>query len=47
VEEVRMSKKWMYFSSAKARRELGYSARPARAALEDAVRWYRDNGYLK
>lgn len=47
VEEVRMSKKWMYFSSAKAQRELGYTIRPPRAALEDAVRWYRDNGYLR
>ncbi len=46
VEEVRMSKKWMYFSSEKAKRELGYTIRPPRAALEDAVRWYRDNGYL-
>ena len=46
VEEVRMSKKRMYFSCEKARRELGYSPRPARQALEDAVRWFRDNGYL-
>jgi dihydroflavonol-4-reductase len=46
VEEVRMSKKRMFFSSAKARRELGYAPRPARAALEDAVCWFRDNGYL-
>jgi dihydroflavonol-4-reductase len=41
VEEVRMSKKRMFFSSAKAERELGYSARPARKALEDAVRWFQ------
>jgi dihydroflavonol-4-reductase len=47
VEEVRMSKKLMFFSSAKAQRELGYRIRPAREALEDAVRWYRDNGYIK
>jgi dihydroflavonol-4-reductase len=47
VEEVRMSKKRMFFSSAKAMRELGYRVRPARQALEDAVRWYRENGYLK
>jgi dihydroflavonol-4-reductase len=47
VEEVRMSKKRMYFSSEKARRELGYQFRPARQALEDAVRWYHDNGYLR
>ena len=46
VEEVRMSKKRMYFSSAKAQRELGYRARPPIEALRDAVEWYRDNGYL-
>jgi dihydroflavonol-4-reductase len=46
VEEVRMSKKRMYFSSAKAQRELGYRARPPIEALRDAVAWYRDNGYL-
>ncbi|MBA4285615.1 MAG: NAD-dependent dehydratase [Xanthomonadaceae bacterium] len=46
VEEIRMSKKRMYFSCAKARRELGYAPRPARLALEDAVAWFRDNGYL-
>ena len=47
VEEVRMSKKLMYFSSDKARRELGYAPRPPRQALEDAIRWFRENGYLK
>jgi dihydroflavonol-4-reductase len=41
VEEVRMSKKHMYFSSTKAMRELGYAPRPARLALEDAVRWFK------
>jgi len=41
VEEVRMSKKRMFFTSAKAERELGYTARPARLALEDAVRWFQ------
>jgi len=40
VEEVRMSKKRMFFSSAKAERELGYAPRPARQALEDAVQWF-------
>ena len=47
VEEIRMSKKRMFFSCAKAKRELGYAPRPARAALEDAVTWFRDNGYLR
>jgi dihydroflavonol-4-reductase len=41
VEEVRMSKKRMFFNSAKAERELGYTARPARKALEDAVQWFQ------
>ncbi|MCG6870322.1 MAG: NAD-dependent epimerase/dehydratase family protein [Gammaproteobacteria bacterium] len=46
VDGVRMAKKWMYFSSHKARVELGYQPRPAREALADAVTWFRDNGYL-
>ncbi|CAL1241605.1 hopanoid-associated sugar epimerase [Candidatus Methylocalor cossyra] len=46
VEGVRLSKKMMFFSSAKAARELGYTARPAREALADAVFWFHENGYL-
>jgi dihydroflavonol-4-reductase len=40
VEEVRMSKKRMFFSSAKAMRDLGYAPRSARVALQDAVQWF-------
>jgi dihydroflavonol-4-reductase len=40
VEEVRMSRKRMFFSSAKAERALGYAAGPVRLALEDAVAWF-------
>ncbi len=47
VEGVRMSRKRMYFSSAKAMRELGYSFRDPAIAFQDAVRWFRDAGYLK
>jgi dihydroflavonol-4-reductase len=47
VESVRMSRKRMFFSSAKARRELTYHWRPAREAFTDAIRWFRDNGYLR
>jgi dihydroflavonol-4-reductase len=47
LDSVRMSKKKMYFSSTKAMRELGYDPRPARAAIADAVAWFRANGYLK
>ncbi len=46
VDSVRMAKKKMFFSSAKAERELGYHARPAGEALQDAVEWFRANGYL-
>jgi dihydroflavonol-4-reductase len=43
VEEVRMSKKHMFFSSDRARRELGYRPRPVHQALEDAVRWFAEH----
>jgi len=42
VDGVRMARHRMYFSSAKAARELGYQARPAQLALQDAVRWFLD-----
>jgi dihydroflavonol-4-reductase len=47
LEGVRMSRKRMFFSSAKAMRELGYTARPPVQAFEDAIRWFRDNGMLR
>ncbi len=40
VDGVRMSRKLMFFSNAKAMRELGYHARPADEALRDAVDWF-------
>jgi dihydroflavonol-4-reductase len=40
VDALRMAGKHMYFSSAKAARELGYRWRPARHAIEDAVAWF-------
>jgi len=43
---VRMARKHMYFSSAKAERDLGYVARPAAEAIKDAVAWFGANGYL-
>jgi dihydroflavonol-4-reductase len=46
VDELRMAKKRMFFSSAKAVAELGYRSRPARAAIADAVDWFRAAGYL-
>ena len=47
VDGLRMAKYKMFFSSAKAERELGYRARPAADALSEAYRWFRDAGYLK
>ena len=47
VESVRMSRKRMFFSSAKAIRELGYSFRPQRAAFEDALASFRERGLLR
>jgi dihydroflavonol-4-reductase len=36
----------MFFTAAKAERNLGYRPRPYIAGLEDAIRWFRENGYL-
>ena len=46
LEGLRMSRKRMYFSSAKAVRELGYHWRPSLEAFEDAVRWFRERDLL-
>jgi dihydroflavonol-4-reductase len=45
-DHLRMARKKMFFSSAKAVRELGYAPRPARAAIADAVAWFRDHGMV-
>ena len=45
VDGIRMARKKMYFSSAKAIRELDYRPRPAKEALADAVKWFSKNGY--
>ena len=41
VDGVRMARHHMFFSSAKAERELGYHWRSAEAALADAVQWFQ------
>jgi len=46
LEAVRMSRKRMFFSSDKARRELGYQWRPPAEALRDAIAWLREQGSL-
>jgi dihydroflavonol-4-reductase len=46
-DHLKMARKKMFFSSAKAMAELGYAPRPVRSAIEDAVAWFRANGMLK
>ena len=45
VDTVRMGKKKMFASSAKAERELGWKIVPVESALRRAVDWFRANGY--
>ena len=42
---VKMSRKPMYYSAAKAVAELGLPQSPIESAFEKAVRWYHDQGY--
>ena len=45
VDTVRMGKKKMFASSAKAERELGWKIVPVDAALRRAVEWFKANAY--
>jgi dihydroflavonol-4-reductase len=47
LEGVRMSRKRMFFSSSKAKAELGYRWRPPAQAFDDAVRWFSERGALR
>jgi len=47
VEAVKIARHNMFVDCSKALRELGFQASPVRAALERAVRWYEDNGYVR
>jgi dihydroflavonol-4-reductase len=45
VEAVRMGQKFMFASSAKAERELGFRVLPIYEALRSAIDWFVANGY--
>lgn len=47
ADALRMSRYHMFFSSEKAKRELGYTARPYLQGLKDALTWFGTNGYLR
>lgn len=46
VDGLRLAAKKMYFTSAKAERELGYHSRPAKDGFVDALVWFRAQGYV-
>jgi dihydroflavonol-4-reductase len=45
VDGLKMARWHMFFSSAKAERELFYRHRPAMMALDDALGWFQEEGY--
>ena len=46
IDAVRMGRKMMFVSSAKAERELGWQTVPVDGALRRSVDWFRGNGYV-
>lgn len=47
LDAIKMARHYMWFSSEKAKRELGYAPRPVKSALQDAANWFQANGYVK
>jgi dihydroflavonol-4-reductase len=45
LEEVRMGRKKMFASSARAAQELGFRIMPVYSAMRAAIDWFRANGY--
>jgi dihydroflavonol-4-reductase len=46
LDGIRMAEHHMFFTAAKAERDLGFKPRPYQTALKDAVRWFAAAGYL-
>jgi len=46
IDAVRMGRKMMFVTSARAERELGWRTVPVDSALRRAVDWFRSNGYV-
>src|SRR5580700_10923561 len=46
IDAVRMGRKMMFVTSAKAERELGWRRVPVDGALRRSVDWFRGNGYV-
>jgi dihydroflavonol-4-reductase len=46
LDGVRMAKKYMHYDSSKAVKELGLPQTPIEIAMENAIKWFRDNRYV-
>ncbi len=46
LDGLRMSRKKMFFTAAKAQQDLGYTARPGAQAITDAIDWFAAHGYM-
>ena len=47
VEGVKIAKHMMFVDCSRANKELGFAPSPVAGALARAVKWYRENGYVK
>jgi dihydroflavonol-4-reductase len=47
IDAVKMGRKKMFASSAKAERELGYKVLPVEDALRRAIDWFQAHGYVE
>ncbi len=47
VDGLRLARYTMHFDDGKARRELGYTSRPYREGLVEAIEWFIQSGYMK
>jgi len=47
VEGVKIAQHMMFVDCSRANKELGFAPSPVAGALERAVKWYRENGYVK
>lgn len=47
VDGLKMARKRMFFTSAKAERDLGYKPRSPQAAIREAFDWFAEHGYLR
>jgi dihydroflavonol-4-reductase len=47
IDAVKMGRKKMFASSAKAERDLGYKVLPVENALHRAIDWFQAHGYVE